>query len=142
MRYVNYHNFFFHSFSPNIRMIGKNIIFDDKNISKKNFYKNKNLFNIYDIDVDKILLSKKEPYGKKSSFKYFLGYNVDAIRPLCLKLPQMIGYVKNFDSNKTMYFKVYDNRLLKKYTKVWERVSILMNIDLIVNLLLVIMINA
>ena len=54
----------------------------------------------------------------------------------------MIGYVKNFDSNKTMYFKVYDNRLLKKYTKVWERVSILMNIDLIVNLLLVIMINA
>ena len=123
-------------------MIGKNIIFDDKKISKKNFYKNKNLFNIYDIDVDKILLSKKEPYGKKSSFKYFLGYNVDAIRSLCLKLPQMIGYVKNFDSNKTMYFKVYDNRLLKKYTKVWERVSILMNIDLIVNLLLVIMINA
>ena len=123
-------------------MIGKNIIFDDKKISKKNFYKNKNLFNIYDIDVDKILLSKKEPYGKKSSFKYFLGYNVDAIRPLCLKFPQMIGYVKNFDSNKTMYFKVYDNRLLKKYTKVWERVSILMNIDLIVNLLLVIMINA
>ena len=123
-------------------MIGKNIIFDDKKISKKNFYKNKNLFNIYDIDVDKILLSKKEPYGKKSSFKYFLGYNVDAMRPLYLKLPQMIGYVKNFDSNKTMYFKVYDNRLLKKYTKVWERVSILMNIDLIVNLLLVIMINA
>ena len=110
-------------------MIGKNIIFDDKKISKKNFYKNKNLFNLYDIDVDKILLSKKEPYGRKSSFKYFLGYNDDAIRPFCLKLPQMIGYVKNFDSNKTMYFKVYDNRLLKKYTKVWERVSILMNIE-------------
>ena len=59
---------------PSIRMIGKNInkIFDDKKINKSNFYKNKKLFNIYDIHVDKILISKKEPGGKKSSFKYFL----------------------------------------------------------------------
>ena len=41
----------------------------------------------------------------------------------------MIGYVKHFDSNKAMSFKVNDNRLLKKYTKIWERVSILMNIE-------------
>ena len=27
----------------------------------------------------------------------------------------MIGYVKQFDSNKTMSFKVSDNKLLKKY---------------------------
>ena len=40
----------------------------------------------------------------------------------------MIGYVKHFDSNKTMYFKLSDNKLLKKYTKIWERVSNLMNI--------------
>ena len=111
-------------------MSGKNIIFDDKKISKSNFYKNKKLFSIYDIEVDKILISKKESYGKKSSFKYFLGFNDDdVIRPLCIKLPQMIGYVKHFDSNKTMSFKVNDNRLLKKYTKIWEKVSILMNIE-------------
>ena len=60
-------------FSPSsIRMSGKNIIFDDKKINKSNVYKNKKLFNIYNIEVDKILISKKEPYGKKSSFKYFL----------------------------------------------------------------------
>ena len=86
-------------------MSGRNFIFDDKKISKSNFYKNKKLFNIYDIDVDKILISKKEPYGEKSSFKYFLGYNddndYDAIRPLCIKVPQMNGCVKYFDSNKT-----------------------------------------
>ena len=40
----------------------------------------------------------------------------------------MIGYVKLFDSNKTMSFKASDNKLLKKYTKIWERVSNLMNI--------------
>ena len=41
---------------------------------------------VYDIEVDKILFSKKEPYGKKSSFKCFLGYNDDdVIRHLCYK---------------------------------------------------------
>ena len=41
----------------------------------------------------------------------------------------MIGYVKHFHSNKTMSFKVNDNRLLKKYTRIWRKVSILMNIE-------------
>ena len=40
----------------------------------------------------------------------------------------MIGYVRCFDSDKTMPFKVNDNELLKKYNKKWERVSNLMNI--------------
>ena len=40
----------------------------------------------------------------------------------------MIGYVKCFDSNKTMSFKVNDNKLLKRYDKIWERVSNLLNI--------------
>ena len=50
-------------------MSGKKTIFDEKKINKSNFYKNKKLFNVYGIEVDKILTSKKEPYGKKSSFK-------------------------------------------------------------------------
>ena len=43
-------------------MSGKNIISDDKKINKSNFYKKEKLFNIYDIDVDKIIISKKESY--------------------------------------------------------------------------------
>ena len=31
----------------------------------------------------------------------------------------MTGYVKHFDSNKTMSLKVSDNKLLKKYIKIW-----------------------
>ena len=50
------------------------------------------------------------------------------MRPLCVKLPQIIGYVNCFDSNKTMSFKVSDNKLLKKYNKIWERVSNLLDI--------------
>ena len=40
----------------------------------------------------------------------------------------MIGYFKHFDNNKTMSFKVIHNKLLKKYNKICERVSSLMNI--------------
>ena len=43
----------------------KGVNFGDKQISKISFYKNKNLFKIDDIDFNKILVSKKEPYGKK-----------------------------------------------------------------------------
>ena len=83
-----------------------------------------------DIDVNKILVSKKESYGTKNSLKYFIEYNDgDAIRPLCILLPQMIGYVKHFDSNKTMSFKVSDNKLLKKYKKIWEKVGNLLTIE-------------
>ena len=41
-------------------MNGKNITSDDEKINKSNFYRNKRLFKIYDIDVNKILVSKKE----------------------------------------------------------------------------------
>ena len=41
----------------------------------------------------------------------------------------MIGYVKCFDSNKTMSFKVIDNKLLARYTKIWEWLSSLMTIE-------------
>ena len=43
-------------------MSGKNIVFNDKKISKSNFYKNKKLFKIDNIDVNKTLISKEEPY--------------------------------------------------------------------------------
>ena len=71
-------------------------------IYKNEWQKNKKkrilqkVFLIDEVDVNKILVSKKEPYGTKNALKYFIGYNDnDFIRPLCLRLPQMTGYVKN-----------------------------------------------
>ena len=71
----NYHKKFFTFFSLlYIRMNGKNINFDNKNIKKSDFYnKNKKIFNIDDTDVNKILVSKKEQYGKFNSFNTLLG---------------------------------------------------------------------
>ena len=71
----------------------------DKKINKSDFYnKNKKIFNTDDVDVNKILVSKKETYGKYNSFKYFIGYNDnDVIRPLYLFLSQTTGYINKFD---------------------------------------------
>ena len=70
---------------------------------KCDFYKNKKVAKINDVNVNKILVFKEELYGTKNSFKYFIGYNDnDVIRPLCMRLPQMNGYVRKFEGNTTM----------------------------------------
>ena len=57
-------------------MSRKSLKFGDKKINRNNFYKNKKLFKIDVIDVDKILISKKESYTEKEeSFRYFIRYN-------------------------------------------------------------------
>ena len=50
---------FYIFFSPSITMSGKSINFVDKKIKKSNFYKNKKLFKIENIDISKILVSKE-----------------------------------------------------------------------------------
>ena len=101
-----------------------------KKSKKLTFTKNKKVAKIDDIDLNKILVSKEEPYGTKNSFKYFIGYNDnDVIRPLCIKLSQMTGYVRTFESNTTMSFKINDKQLLKKYNQIWKRVEKLLKIE-------------
>ena len=95
-------------------MSRKNVNFGDKKIKKSDFYKNKKVTKIDGIDANKILVSKKETYGTKNSFKYFIGYNDNDIRPLCIKLPQTTGYVRKFEGNTTMPFKISNKQLLKK----------------------------
>ena len=46
-------------------MSGKNINFDDKKNQKQK------INNIEDIDANNILVSKKEPYSTKRSFKHY-----------------------------------------------------------------------
>ena len=111
-------------------MSGKNINFDEKKIKKCDFYKNKKEFQIDNVDVNKVLVSKKERYGTKNALKYFIGYNDnDAIRPLCLRLQQIIGYARKFNENTTMSFRVNNKQLLKNYNKIWEKIEKLMRID-------------
>ena len=123
-------------------MSGKNINFNDKKIRKSNFYKNKKINNIEDIDFNNILVSKKESYDNKNSLKYFIRYDDnDIIRPLCIRLPQMTGYARKVDENVSMSFIVKDKQFLKNYIKIWEIIEKLMEINLKVSLFMAIMIN-
>ena len=47
-----------------------------------------------------------------------------------MKLPQMIGYVRKSEGNKTMSFKISDKQLLKKYNQIWKKVEKLLKINL------------
>ena len=127
-------NFYFFSLKS-IRMSGNSINFDDRKIKINDFYKNKNkkIFNIDSIDVDKILVSKKVSYGKNNSFKYFIGYNDNVIiRPLFVKLHQMTSYINKFKDKKTkittttMSLMVKDKQPFKNYNKIWEKIESLM----------------
>ena len=110
-------------------MSGKNVYFEDKKIRKGDFYKNKRATKIDDIDVNKILVSKDEPYGTRNSFKYFIGYNDnDVKRLLCVKLHQMTGYVRKFDGNTTMSFKISDKQVFKKYNQILKKIEKLLKI--------------
>ena len=66
-----------------------------KKIKRSDSYKNKKVFQIDNIDANKILVSKENLYGTQNSFKCYIGYNEnDVIRLLCVKLLQMTGYAK------------------------------------------------
>ena len=121
-------------------MSGNNINFGNKKIKISDFYKNKKIFNIDGIDVDKILVSKKVSYSKNNSFKYFIGYNDnDIIRPLFVKLPQTTSYINKFKDKKTkittttMSLMVKGKQLFKNPNKIWEKIEILVKKKLIAN---------
>ena len=51
-------------------MSGKSINFDDKKNRKRKFYKSKKIFQIDDVDVNKILVSKKVATEKLPAKKH------------------------------------------------------------------------
>ena len=126
---INKHTIIYNQYTYTIIIIKKCLLFFFI-VHKNEFYnENKNIFNIDDINVNKILVSKKEQYGKYNSFKYFIGYNDnDVIRPLYLFISQTTGYINKFDKNKiTMSLMVKDKQLLKNYNKIWKKIERLMS---------------
>ena len=95
--------------------------FGDKKINKKDFYNNKKQFNIEDIDINKILISKPEIY-EKNMRKYIIGYNDNTISSLQLFLPKMTGYLNIFENgNRKMSLFTTNNEFLERYTAIWEK---------------------
>ena len=76
------------------------------------------------VDIRKIVISNRDSYDKKGSFKYFIEYmsNSDVV-PLCIKLFQSNGYVKYFDNSNQCMNLVYNEKLLKAYNEIWDKIS-------------------
>ena len=109
-----------------IKMEQKALIFDRQCINKNAFQKHKRPITIDKVEITKIVLSKKDSYGKKGSLKYFIGHTNenDAFPvPLCIKLPQMNRYVKYFNHNKCMNLLVQDKKLSKNTMKYGIRLA-------------------
>ena len=78
---------------------------------------------IKDVDINKIVVSNKLPFGKQD-FKYIIGYkDSEKIRPLCIFHPQIIIYKINFDENWHIYFLIKEEKVFIKYMDILEKVS-------------------
>ena len=64
-------------------------------VINKKFHASKKAIALNLVDTNKIIISDKFKYSNDGS-KYFSGYlhDNDIIRPLCIILPQMSGYIK------------------------------------------------
>ena len=85
--------------------MGKKIItFGYVEVEKYKFYQHKSPILIYNVYIDRIVVSNKVPFGK-NDFKYFIGYkDGKKFRPLCVMLPKMRACRRNFDETKYMSF--------------------------------------
>ena len=82
-------------------MNGKNINFDNKNIKKSDFYnKNKKIFNIDDIDVNKILVSKKNNMANIIHLNTLLGIMIMVLLDHYISFFHKPLAILIFDKNK------------------------------------------
>ena len=76
----------------------KTLKFNSIKVSKKEFHKSKQAIELDSVDTGKIVVSDKFRHSEEG-FKYFIGYQENEIvKPLCVILPQMNGYIKCFEN--------------------------------------------
>ena len=73
------------------------------------------------VNVDQIVVSDNFKHSDEG-FKYFIGYQEgEIVKPLCIILPQMSGYIKYFENGgKNMSFLIKDDEVWDKYDKIWD----------------------
>ena len=110
-------------------MSSQKIKFGDKEIDKKRFYSSKEAILLDSVDLSKIVVSSRWKLND-TTYKYFCGYlNNDVIKPLCVILSQMSGYIRYFDNGgKNMSFVTDDKEVYGKYDEIWNVVKSLLKL--------------
>ena len=103
----------------NIIISEKTLKFNNIKINKKELHKSKQAIDLDSVDTDKIVVSDKFRHSKEG-YKYFIGYQEDEIvKPLCIILPQMNGYIKYFENGgKNMSILIKNDEVGEKYERI------------------------
>ena len=85
-------------------------------MSENKFHKSKQPIDLNLVNVDEIVVFDKFK-DNDDGFKYFIGYKEGKIvKPLCIILPKMSGYIKYFENGgKNMSFVVKNDMYLNKH---------------------------
>ena len=115
-------------------MTAQGIKFGDANVDKKEFYSSKHTLLLGDVELDKIVVSNKRKFNENTC-KYYVGYFKDElVRPSCVAMPQMSGYIKYFeDGGNKMSFVSDDKDVHEKYGAIWAEVGKLLKFKFSVN---------
>ena len=99
----------------------KTLKFNNIKVNKKEFHESKQAIELDLVDTGKIVVSDKFRHSEEG-FKYFIGYQENEIvKPLCIILPQMNGYIKYFDNGgKNMSFLIKNSEVWEKYEDIWN----------------------
>ena len=105
-------------------MSKKALKFVNVEVNKENIHASKHPVALNLVNINQMLISDKFEHSDKS-FKYFIGYKDDnIIRPLCIILPKMSGYIKYFNNGgKNMSSMIKNNSVLIKYHEIWNRIK-------------------
>ena len=85
-------------------MSEKTLKFSNIRLNKKEFHKSKQPIDLMSVNTEHIVTSDKFKHSD-DGFKYFIGYKEgEIVKPLCIILPQMSGYIKYFENGGTNIF--------------------------------------
>ena len=104
-------------------MSEKRLKFNNIKLNKKEFHKSKEPIDLMSIDLDQIVVSYIFKHNDEG-YNHFIGYLEllnGIVKPLCIILLQMVGYIKYFkNGSKIMSFLIKDNAVWDKYNKIWN----------------------
>ena len=100
-----------------------------KEVTTKDFCGQRQIFDIFTIDVNKVVVSDKVPRNNGKDYRYIVGYQADGVTiPLFIKTPKNVFSYDVSQCNKnsayTMSFNVSEEKqCVSQYKNIWNEVE-------------------
>ena len=105
-----------------------NLKFGKVTLNKKEFHRSKQAIYLNQVETNKIVIS--DEFKLDDGVKNFIGYkNGEIVRPLCIILPQMSGFIKYFENNEKNMSFLADDDVILKYNKIQKKIQKLVGVE-------------